>query len=209
MDPRLLEQNRIERIHHTPQTSEVVKRLEDSNLIKLLPDEKILSVQRQHWLVIFGRMIFPLFVAVVALIIALILPLDNLYALLPNALYLKTFFTLSVICLLFAVVIYEYLSWYYQFYIVTSRCLMHIHFFRIGGFFFEEVFLDQMMQQEITRRAPNLFFDVLGIYDVYVEFSQLDRPEPFIFKSPSDSQYIEDLVENLTIEEIKKKEAQK
>lgn len=98
------------------------------------------------------------------------------------------------------------MNWYYQFYIITTRCLLHIHFFRIGGFYFDEVFLDKVSQQEIDRHAPNLLCDLLGLYNVCIYFSHIERPEPFIFQTPSDSRAIENILEDLTEEEIERRE---
>jgi len=77
-----------------------------------------------------------------------------------------------------------------------------MHFFRIGGYYFDEVFLDQISQQEISRTSSNIIYDLLDIYDVAIYFSHIERPEPFVFHAPSNSAAIEDILEELTVEKI-------
>lgn len=174
--------------------------------IKLAPKERILCVQRQHWLFLVQRMLLPIFaISIVFFTIFFLVP-QNLLATLPRFYIIQLNLILVLISTVLLLEVYIFMDWYYQFYIITTRCLLYMHFFRIGGYYFDEVFLDQIRQQEFSRRAPNVIYDLFGLYDVYVYFSHIDRPEPFIFHIPSDSSKIEDILEDITVQEIEKKE---
>ncbi|MBI2622237.1 hypothetical protein HYW66_01210 [Candidatus Microgenomates bacterium] len=164
-------------------------------IVRLLPGEKILLLQRQHWIIIVMRALLDLLIFVVALGIALAFLVQQTIAI---------SFSLVIAMLLFITAfilvhtVFSFFFWYYQFYIITNKCLIHVHFFRVGGYHFDEVFLEKTPMREIDTNPPNIFFDLLNLDDVYVYFQRLERPEPFIFKTPSDAQAIEDLLEDLT-----------
>jgi len=205
MNPFKLEQERIQARSQHPQKLEG-RNLEDFPLIKLLPGEKILCVQRQHWIVLLEK-ILPTAAVTAVMLTGLFLPFfQQSLVFLPNYYALQTYLILVILCVFLIIETYNFLSWFYQFYIITTRCIIHIHFFRIGGFFFEEVFLSQVHQQEISRHASSLFYDLLGLFDVSIYFNELERKEPFIFKTPRNSEAIENLLENLTVKEIDKRE---
>jgi len=176
-------------------------RLEDIPLIKCSPGEKVICVQRRHQIALIGPLLFPIIGAVILLfvfmfIIQILPPEATAYFLNPTIFIYIIIVSTSLILLL---EVFNFMTWYYQFYIITNKALLHRHFFTIGGFYSDVVFLEQIHQQEIVRQPPNFIYDFLKVQDVYVYFHKLEREEPFIFQTPSNAQEIEDLVQDLTI----------
>lgn len=171
------------------------KTLEKYEFFKLFPDEKILCTQRQHWIVLLSPIITGIIVLLITLVAAGFLSSQKII-LVPSSLVL--ILVLTVLSFLIILGTFVFMYWYYQFYIITNKRIFHIHFFRIGGFHSDEVFLDISPEREIDRKPPNIFYDLLGIEDVYVYFHRAERPEPFIFKTPSNAEKIEVLLEEIS-----------
>ena len=79
-----------------------------------------------------------------------------------------------------------------------------MHFFRVGGFHLDEVFHDQTNPLEIDRHPQNFLLDLFGIEDLYVYFHRLERPEPFVFKTPANHLRIGELLESHCLRERNK-----
>ncbi len=181
-----------------------MKDLKDFSGLKLFPGEEILNIQREHWVAVF----IPLL-----LIISGILGIASLLSFYGFSKYTQQMELLVISIALAAIAAsfllslatHIYLFWYYQFYIITSKRLVHVHFFRIGGFHLDEVFHEQTSPLEIDRNPQNFILDFLGIEDIYVYFHRYERPEPFIFKMPQDVNIIEDILEGYMIKKIKQK----
>lgn len=174
-------------------------KLEDFPIVKCTDGEKVLCIQRQHPIVLFNRMILQ-FGLLSVILISVILTSFSLSGILPfnlNNNIITLYIALVSISVYAAVGLYTYMDWYYQFYIITNKALVHRRVFRISGPYSEVVFGDKMHIQEIDRRPQNLIYDFLRIQDIYVYFHKLEREEPFIFKMPGDSQAIEDILDNL------------
>lgn len=165
----------------------------EKELIKLLPGEKILCLQRQHFVALLFPMLVP--IITVAVLFILLFLYQSAVEFFPISAVMQLAVVLTMFSFLLVFETFTFMRWYYQFYIITSKCLLHIHFFRIGGYHFDEVFLEKTPIREIDKNAPNAFYDLFDIDDVYVHFQRLERPEPFIFVTPKDPQVIENLLE--------------
>lgn len=178
-----------------------VRRLEDIPLIRYSPGEKVICVQRRHKIALIGPLLFPIIGTLILFFILMfiiqILPPGVTASFLNPTIFAYIIILSTSLILLLEV--FNFMTWYYQFYIVTNRALLHRHFFTIGGFYSEVVFLDEVHQQEIIRQPPNFIYDFLKVQDVYVYFHKLEREEPFIFQTPSNAQVIEDVLQDLTI----------
>ena len=176
------------------------KLLEDYPVVKCVEGESILSVQRKHPVILIGHLLLLIFtISTIPFSFSLILftfP-DLLNIVLANRVFI-VFGILILVSIFLEVAVYLYLSWYYHFYVITSKALIDRYSFRLGGEYSEVVFGDKMHVQDITRKPRNIFYDFLKIYDVYIYFHKLEREEPFIFRSPTNSQEIEDLIEKLS-----------
>lgn len=163
--------------------------------IKLFPQEEVLDIQRQHLI----ALLIPLS-AVISLIIAVVgilMALFRYWGYIEDPLIFITAIlgVTAAFTFLLAFSTYIFLHWFYMFYIITNKRLMHVHFFRIGGFHLDEVLHERTDPLEIDREPKNFFLDFLGIEDIYVYFHRFERPEPFIFETPEDSNRIEELLE--------------
>ncbi len=174
--------------------------LKDYPVVKCIEDEKIHCVQRKHPIFLLGHI---LLLCITVLIIPVSLftisfSFPSFYVLITSPV-LVVYTILTTISVFWVVFLYLYFSWYYHFYVITSKALIDRYSFRLGGEYSEVVYGDKMHVQEIVRKPRNLFYDLLKIHDVYIYFHKLEKEEPFIFRGPQDSQEIEDLIEDLRV----------
>ncbi|QQG40468.1 MAG: hypothetical protein HYV37_02755 [Candidatus Levyibacteriota bacterium] len=178
------------------------KRLQDFPLVKCAPGENVFCTQREHpvtyLLSMLARILTEIFIfTAFFLVVTNTLNFTSLFANKQTLLLIATIAGMATILL---IELYTFLSWYYQFYIVTNKSIVHKRFFRISGFYSEVIFLEQIHQQEIDRSPSNLLYDYLRIENVTVRFHKLERDEPFFFKTPENAQEIEDAIQSITIE---------
>lgn len=172
-----------------------MKEIKNFKGLKLFPEEEILNIQRQHWILILPTLVI-ISLAILAVIAILISLFTYQYIQQIQQIVFVILLAFVFITFLLALVIYLCLQWYYQIYIITTKRLVHIHFFRIAGFHLDEVLHEQTRPIEIDRNPENFIFNILEIEDVYVYFKRLERPDPFIFKTPHNSNVIVDILEN-------------
>lgn len=176
-----------------------MRNFKNLNLLNLSPDEKIVCVQRQSWHTVAFALIVPTAVTLIALAVIIfaniqhVLPLNSIV---KTILFNTLLFVLGV-SLVFTT--YVFLFWYYQFYIITNKRIVHRRHFTLGGRHMDEVFIDATPIREIVRMAPNPFFDLLHLEDVYVHFQRLERPDPFIFKTPMEPRVVERIMERAAV----------
>lgn len=177
-------------------------RLEDFPVIKCMEDEKILCVQRQHPIVLIGQMLAQV-ILLFLIPMSILLIFYSFSYIIPHTLdnpIIISYIALTSLSAFFTIELYTFMAWYYHFYIITNKAIVHEYAFRIIGPFSESVFGEKMHIQDIDRRPQNLLYDFLKIQDVYIYFHKLEREDPFIFRTPSDSQLIEDILRNLITE---------
>lgn len=178
------------------------KELKDYPIIKCAEGEKILCVQRQHPIVLIMPLVLPIIIfSLVLLSLVFFTPLltQTLPFLIPTP-TLTVYVALALLSLLLLIATFTFMTWYYQFYIITNKAIIHRNCFRLVGFYSEAVFGEKMHVQDILRNPPNLLYDFLKIQNVYVYFHKLEREEPFIFKTPENAQEIEDIIQSLIIQ---------
>ncbi len=177
------------------------ERLENLPIIKCAEGEKILCIQRQHPIVLIIPMVGQI-IATVFILSSLIFIFHSLVGLSLFTLSSSTliaYTTLVAISILFIIETFTFMTWYYQFYIITNKAIVHRNSFRMAGFYSESVMLNQMHEQRMERDSPNLIYDFLKIQDLYIFFHKLEREEPFVFKTPDNAQVLEDLLQGLII----------
>lgn len=172
--------------------------LESFTGIKLFPGEQVLDVQREHWLIV-ALPIAISFSCIAFIAVCLILIITTNFF--DQSFIISTIF-LSIAAMSFLInfSMQTFMKWFYQFYVITSKRLAHIHYFRFGGFHLDEIFHQQITPLEIDKNPQNFIFDFIGIEDVYVYFRRLERPEPFVFRVPQNAEIIEELLERHTLQ---------
>lgn len=163
--------------------------------IKLFNNEEVLEVQRQHKITLLMP-VFLIGVFIFAAISLLTIFLNSQYIVNPNYFFIIVFSICAFLSFTQIFTLYTFLSWFYQFYIITDKRLISVHYFRVGGFHLDEVFHTKTNPLEIDRHPQNFLLDLLGIEDLYVYFQRFERPEPFIFKAPENHIKIGELLEN-------------
>lgn len=176
------------------------KELENYPVVKCVEGERIICVQRKHPITLLGYLIL-----LSATILTIPFSFSLIFFTYPDllgmvfvnqVLIVYGIFALASIFLVIA--LYLFLSWYYHFYVITTKALIDRYSFRLGGPYSEVVFGDKMHVQEIVRKPRNIFYDFLKIYDVSIYFHKLEKEEPFIFRNPENSQQIEDIIDDLS-----------
>ena len=182
-------------------TAKKRKRLKDYEIVKCVPGEKILTVQRQHPIILLAQIASQTFLAL-AFIATTFFFLSYFHILNVSFLNytLVSYIILAVASSFLLFTTYSFFSWYYRFYIITNKAILHRYSFRIGGEYSETVYADKMHVQDIDRISSNLLYDILRIQDVYVQFQTLEREKPFVFVAPENAQEIDDLIQKLIIE---------
>jgi len=126
------------------------QRLVDFPIIKPGIAEHVLCIQRQHPIVFVTAAILQgviaLFLLAALFFIAFFLsdlqPFNNGIVLVDIALVIVSIFSVSII--------FTFLTWYYQFYIVTNKSIIHRYCFRIAGPFSEIVYAERMHRKSKT-----------------------------------------------------------
>lgn len=177
------------------------RRLEDFPIVKYAPGEKILNAQRQHSITFILPFIYQ---AISAIFVLLLVFFFSFYVKNINlnfsSIVVTSYVVLVVVCTFSLFATFNFLSWFFRFYIITNKAIIHRHCFRIGGEYSETVYADKMHVQDVDRVAINVVYDYLKIQDVYVYFHKLEREEPFVFRTPANAQKIDDLIQGLIIE---------
>ncbi len=157
--------------------------------MELLPNEKVLTLQRQH--VINLILVFLFHILTCTALLALLFILLRLkLPFIPQTIYIDA--TLIILSLLTLLGTFSCIDWYYKFYVVTNKRLIIRHFFKIVGTpYYNEVFIQKGSEFEILRESRNFITDILDIEDVYIRFHQMEMPEPFIFTTPQNPAAIE------------------
>lgn len=170
------------------------------NIIKLQPDEKIMLVQRQHFITLFTPFMFIFFILGFLIAGVFAVQYQTLFSI-PLTLIVDVF--LIVMCFLTTFGIFSYLYWYYQFYVITNKYIIYRHYFTLGGHHSEEVFLETSPEREIQRGASNIIYGLLDVENVVVSFQRPGLGE-FVFIAPENPQEIEDTLEQTAYERHKK-----
>src|SRR6266480_385893 len=134
--------------------------------IKLLPGEKIYTIQRKHLI----SVVFPLasYVLIMIIFIGTFIIISRSYPV------ISPLFPIDAVLLLFSFLVvfamFTMTNWFYQFYVLTNKRILHIHFFKTQGELFEEVFVAVGTEIKISRVARNLLYGILNVEDIYIEF---------------------------------------
>ena len=160
----------------------LLENLEDYPIVKCSEGEKILCVQRKHWMILLGHL-FLLFFTLMILPLSFVLisfSFPDLLIIFKENPFFLLFCLSFFISALLLTTIYLFLSWYYHFYVITTKALIDRYLFRLGGPYSEIVYGETMHVQEIAREPRNIFYDFLRIYDVHIHFYKLEKEEPFV-----------------------------
>ncbi len=177
------------------------KVLKDFQVIKPGIGEKILCVQRRHPISLyssFGQLAFVI-LSILLILFAVSNFLQDSLLTSTNEWVVMIYIAFTAAAIFFVSLIFIFMNWYYEFYIITNRSILHRYSFRLAGPFSEIVYGERMHVREIVRIPPNIIYDFLKIEDVHIYFQKHEQEEPFIFKTPSDAQEIEDLIHDLAI----------
>jgi len=88
---------------------------------------------------------------------------------------------------------------------VTNMRILYIHFFRIQGQHFEEVYMTKGAEIKISRAANNLIYDILNAEDITLTFTAMIRPEPYIIQIPAHPKELEELLDQVAAGQAKEK----
>jgi hypothetical protein len=169
--------------------------------IKLLSNEKIYTIQRKHFILIAFPLASYALIAIICIvafiIISRIFPTINPLSFIDVALLLLSFLVVFDMFII--------MNWFYQFYVVTNKRILHIHFFKTQGKHFEEVFVAAGTEIKISRVASNLIYGIFNVEDIYIEFRQQDREAPFIIRTPDHPEKLEQILDEIATDHEKER----
>src|SRR5579872_6048475 len=105
--------------------------------MNLLNGENILYAERKHWISLFSTLfIHPIILFITIASLLFILKLEY-----PVSLTILTAkLTLCLLCVLGLLGTFNFMDWYFEFYVITNQRLVKIHYFRIVGTHYDEIF---------------------------------------------------------------------
>lgn len=100
----------------------MIETIEPSGYLKqiLAHDEKITMIVRQHWLFLFGRLLWPLFLFATALVVVASIK----FSVLPDRPEVNYAYAIALLPL--ASVLWHYLVWQNQSFVMTNRRVIHM-----------------------------------------------------------------------------------
>src|SRR5436190_11365419 len=115
--------------------------------IKLLSGEKIYTTQRKHLI----SVVFPLasYVLIMIIFIGTFIIISRSYPVISPLFFIDAVLLLLSLFVVFSMFII--MNWFYQFYVITNKRILHIHFFIIQEEYFEEVFIAAGNEIKINR----------------------------------------------------------
>src|SRR3954451_10300985 len=127
--------------------------------IKLLPGEKIYTIQRKHLI----SMVLPLAsgVAIIAMLIATSIIVFWLYPVVSPLFFIDVM--LIILSILIVFIMSTIMYWFYQFYVITNKRILHIRFFQIQGKLSDEMFFTKNTKIKVSRVATNLIHNILNV----------------------------------------------
>lgn len=168
--------------------------------IKLHSGERLLLVQRKHWIAIVLPMLIHAGILLILLLAFIFAPSFGFFPQISQALI---DITLILVSLLAIIGIYTVMDWIFEFYIITDKRIINVHFFKIRGVDFDEYFFTEGAQIEIDRVVSNFIYDLLEIEDIHIGFQSIVRTEHFVIETPSNANQIYSLIEKLFMKKRK------
>jgi hypothetical protein len=160
-----------------------------------LSGEKIYSIQRKHWV----SLVFFLSIHLLIIITLVLLGIFLFSQAFPHIVPMLSIDGILLLLSFMAVGgMAAVMDWFFQFYIITNKRIIKIHFFRIQGQYFEEIFIGSGEEIAISRATQNIIFDMLGVEDIHIAFRHEHRLEPFTVEQPSDPDEIEKVLDEVT-----------
>ena len=161
--------------------------------IKLLSGEKIYTIQRKHPI----SVVVPLasYILIMTIFISTFIIISRSYLVISPLFFIDAVLLLLSFLVVFAM--FAMMNWFYQFYVVTNKRILHIHFFKTQGEHFEEVFVAVGTEIKISRVARNLLYGILNVEDIYIEFRREDRQEPFVIRAPDRPKEFEEILDEI------------
>jgi hypothetical protein len=164
-----------------------------------LPDEKLILATRTHWIITAIPLLLIFASTSVSTLLLLLTPLNQH---LPPPLILTIL--LSVLFLALVNAGFIFLSWYFHFYIVTSRKILEVRMLPFLYCNISDVFLDQVRCTEIDIKKDGLVRVLVNMGDIILTFDRPTRQEEFILTNIHDPEavglFLGDTIEMLRLE---------
>jgi hypothetical protein len=169
--------------------------LQEKLNIKILASETIYTIQRKHLVTVVLPLVSSVLMTIFFIVILMIL--SRLHS------ATNTLFSVDIVFLLLSFLavfnMFTFANWFFEFYIITDKRILHIHFFKSQGEHFEEIFIAAGIEIKISRTANNLLYNILNVEDVNIEFRREYRQKQFIIQKPARPKEIEDILDTIAI----------
>ena len=143
-----------------------------------LEAEKILFLQRKHWLVLLPLVISIILGIILGLITLAYTSVQFSVGFLTSIVLLLSLLTLSASLLIKALT-----EWYFTIYILTSRRLLEICYTPLTSYILNNVLLEQVRCTEIDTTASGWLYKYLNIGDIIITFDRPTHRDAFVLQS--------------------------
>lgn len=142
-----------------------------------LDDEKVILVQRKHWVLMSGPII----------ILLLLFGLAEIIFFTGLVIYLAMPLLFAGLTILFINVALSYvvkiiIGWHGHLYIVTTKRIMEVHYVPFSSYHVNDLLLDQMSIAEIEVDVGNIFNELMGKGDVIIHLNQYAHESLFTLR---------------------------
>jgi len=152
--------------------------------------DKMLIFTRSHVYYLWEKLFW---ISVVATVFMIITSIAFIFIYYSPLLFFLTF--IGTIAFVLTLVVNEYLSWYFQFYLVTKRKIVEVCNVPFRKYFINEILLDRVKCTEVDIMSNGIINQLFRIGDVVVTF---DRPthhrDSFIFSNVSNANSIREIL---------------
>jgi len=141
-----------------------------------LPDEKLLIVERKHWIVLC----LPLLT-----LLSLSLPFYvSLYIIFGYFFRYPMIFVsgiLAILCLTISLIVKIIIDWYFHLFIVSNKKILEVSYSPLFSYNANVVLLDQVRATEIDEKKRGILHELIDVGDITVTFDRPTHQEEFVF----------------------------
>lgn len=141
-----------------------------------LPEEKLLIVERKHWIVLCIPIV-ALFSASIPFYVALYLIFGYFFhypAILISGI-------LAILCVTISLIVKIIIDWYFHLFIISNKKILEVSYSPLFSYNANGVLLDQVRITEIDEKRRGILHELIDVGDITVTFDRPTHQEEFVF----------------------------
>lgn len=141
-----------------------------------LPDEKLLIVERKHWIVLT----IPILT-----LLGLTIPFYvSLYIIFEYFFHYPAIFIsgiLAILCLTISLIVKIIIDWHFHLFIVSNKKILELSYSPLFSYNATVVLLDQVRATEIDEKKRGILHELIDVGDITITFDRPTHQEEFVF----------------------------